>query len=233
MTAVDDRPLLVSRHISRTKLDRELSQWDAVRDSYRRRGYWILDRRDLTIDVAFVAPVPLIRPIPVLLAVARFDFTNYDVWAPSIQFVDAAGSGPAVPLYPPVELDAAGQLHQLLLDHPTLNRQFVCFAGVREYHEHPQHSGDLWLLHRQEGHGRLAVICERLWRAFTGVPIATQLSIGLVSDGAQLAIQWQRVSTAASQVTAPTEPATGVDQGSDAKPAGANPSSGEAATVTE
>ena len=32
---------------------------------------------------------------------------------------------------------------------------FLCIAGVREYHEHPAHSGDHWELHRPFGAGRL------------------------------------------------------------------------------
>lgn len=37
---------------------------------------------------------------------------------------------------------------------------FLCIAGVREYHEHPAHSGDLWELHRESGAGRLARVLE-------------------------------------------------------------------------
>lgn len=36
--------------------------------------------------------------------------------------------------------------------------------GIRQYHEHPQHSGDDWLLHRDNGEGSLATICDRIWR---------------------------------------------------------------------
>lgn len=32
---------------------------------------------------------------------------------------------------------------------------FLCIAGVREYHEHPAHSGDRWESHRTSGAGRL------------------------------------------------------------------------------
>jgi hypothetical protein len=37
---------------------------------------------------------------------------------------------------------------------------FLCIAGVREYHEHPAHSGDAWELHRQAGAGRLVRLLE-------------------------------------------------------------------------
>lgn len=32
--------------------------------------------------------------------------------------------------------------------HPTTGLPFFCMRGTREYHEHPQHSGDEWLLYR-------------------------------------------------------------------------------------
>ena len=37
---------------------------------------------------------------------------------------------------------------------------FLCVAGVREYHEHPAHSGDHWLSHRTFGAGRLVRLLE-------------------------------------------------------------------------
>lgn len=202
-------PLLVPPEVSRKKLERELIQWDAVRDSYRRRGYWIIDRRNLTVDVAFVAPLPLLRPIPALVAIARVDFSNYDIWPPSIRFVDPTGERDAVPLIPPVETDGAGGIRDLVLDHPTLNRQFVCIAGVREYHDHPQHSGDLWLVRRSSGAGRLAVICERLWRAFTDIPIGTQFNAVITNEGAQLNFLWGRVQTVGPSPSPSPDPVPG------------------------
>ena len=35
---------------------------------------------------------------------------------------------------------------------------FLCIRGVREYHRHPAHTGDAWLLHRGRGEGTLAAI---------------------------------------------------------------------------
>ena len=37
---------------------------------------------------------------------------------------------------------------------------FLCLAGVREYHEHPAHSGDHWESHRTLGAGRLIRLVE-------------------------------------------------------------------------
>lgn len=35
---------------------------------------------------------------------------------------------------------------------------FLCMRGVREYHRHPAHTGDAWLLHRGRGEGTLSAI---------------------------------------------------------------------------
>jgi hypothetical protein len=37
---------------------------------------------------------------------------------------------------------------------------FLCLAGVREYHDHPAHSGDRWDLHRAAGAGKLVRLLE-------------------------------------------------------------------------
>jgi hypothetical protein len=41
---------------------------------------------------------------------------------------------------------------------------FLCLAGVREYHEHPGHSGDIWEFHRISGAGRLVRLLEIIHR---------------------------------------------------------------------
>ena len=37
---------------------------------------------------------------------------------------------------------------------------FLCIPGVKEYHDHPGHSGDPWELHRSAGEGRLVRLLE-------------------------------------------------------------------------
>lgn len=39
---------------------------------------------------------------------------------------------------------------------------FLCMRGVREYHRHPAHSGDAWLLHRGRGEGGLSAILSAI-----------------------------------------------------------------------
>jgi hypothetical protein len=39
---------------------------------------------------------------------------------------------------------------------------FLCIRGVREYHRHPAHTGDSWLLHRTRGEGTLDSILSAI-----------------------------------------------------------------------
>jgi len=55
---------------------------------------------------------------------------------------------------------------------------FLCLAGVREYHEHPAHSGDVWELYRKSGAGRLVRLLEIVDRY--GVAPMTGLNVQLV-----------------------------------------------------
>ena len=53
----------------------------------------------------------------------------------------------------------AGRLMQWWTDDSL---PFVCMRGVREYHRHPAHTGDAWLLHRGRGEGTLAAILSAI-----------------------------------------------------------------------
>ncbi len=178
MTGSTSPPVHVSAEISRRKLERELADWHAVEDSYARRGYWIIRRDDLVVDVAFLAQLTLQRAaLPLVAAIARFDFANYDLWPASVTFIHPLTRETGGPVIMPVESDGAGGLVELVLPHPVHQRAFLCVRGTREYHDHPQHSGDDWLLYRGVGDGRLAVLCERLWRGFTESPLVARVAV--------------------------------------------------------
>jgi hypothetical protein len=164
---------LVDHEISRRKLARELAAWDAHADVYRSRGYFIVRRADLEVDVAFTARVPVSStsaPVPTVVACARFVFDNYDLWPPSITFIDLIDRTPTLP---PVgafdfgpdkpRMPDGTPLNALVQGHPETGLPFLCQRGVREYHRHPEHSGDHWLLHRGAGLSGLAPISDRIW----------------------------------------------------------------------
>lgn len=104
--------------------------------------------------------------LPRIVAVCvGVDYINFDIEPPSITFLDPVTREPSLPFAPPAQVDALGEVRNLLINHPKLGRPFWCLAGNLEYHEHPQHDGDLWLAEPRATHlGDLSVIADRLWQ---------------------------------------------------------------------
>lgn len=183
--------VLVPAEVSRAKLEEELASWRLNEEVYRRRG-WILLRADgLIVEVAFIGSVAVGDiQLSAVTAAIRLTYDNYDLWPPSLDFIDPRTGDLAVPPVQALE-PVNGDVRNALLGHPQTGRPFLCVPGVREYHDHPQHTGDDWLLHRAEGAGRLAVICDIVWRRMVrnvlgltvqlqSLPrVGTQLIIGL------------------------------------------------------
>jgi hypothetical protein len=110
-----------------------------------------------------------------------FDYTNYDAMPPSVRLVNPFTGDPykakdlptalnrSVPL-PQHEIAVPGvpggakmmfaAAQQLMQAYGPDEIPFLCLAGVREYHDHPAHSGDVWELHRATGAGRLVRLLE-------------------------------------------------------------------------
>src|SRR5439155_19241848 len=77
--------------------------------------------------------------------------SEYDLDAPVLDFLDPWPDAPLQynTMFRALQFEQDRQAHIVLLDeHPTTHRPFLCLRGIREYHEHPQHSGDEWLLYR-------------------------------------------------------------------------------------
>ncbi len=167
-------PVLVDPAISKAKLARELEQWHANVEVYNERGCILLDSGDLYAEVAFTTRLPIgaqqdLTAIP--LAV-RFDFENYDLWPPSVKLIDPVTrrwlEAPRLAAVDFAHRDRDGDAQNAFIGgHPDTGRVFLCKRGVREYHSHPEHSGDDWLLYRGKGIGTLGQLCEVLWRLTT------------------------------------------------------------------
>jgi len=113
-----------------------------------------------TMLLAFDIPSLAVRAFK-----GRFDLTDYDLRAPSLEFrdpwTDQLLSYPT--MLRAMEFETQRKAHLVLLDdHPVTHKPFLCLRGVREYHEHPQHSGDDWMLYRQTL--SLFSIVMSLWR---------------------------------------------------------------------
>ncbi|MDE0660863.1 MAG: hypothetical protein OXI79_14585 [Gammaproteobacteria bacterium] len=167
-------PQFADEAVSRTKFDREVAAFRAQAAAYRRRG-WYLVHAEFPEAMVLLA-TPNTQPMAILCGVA-FDYTNYDAAPPSVRLVNPMTSEPykgselptqlpkRVPandtpvvvkegLPPQVQFEVlAGQ--PLMQAHKPDDIPFLCIAGVREYHEHPAHSGDHWELYRSSGAGSL------------------------------------------------------------------------------
>lgn len=116
-----------------------------------------------------VGAIPMaVAALPSLSAMsfrARFDLTDFDLRAPSLVFLDPWSDVELqyATMFRALEYEITRKQHLVLLDnHPTTHKPFLCLRGIREYHEHPQHSGDDWLLYRTEM--SLFSIVMSLWR---------------------------------------------------------------------
>lgn len=187
-SAVPPAPLLVPLEVSRAKLDAELADWKSNVELYRRRGWLLLGANELEVDIAFVAQVAVAEmTLPVITTTIRLNFDNYDLWPPSLTFIGPMTGRPALPVVNAPERDERGEPRNVLLGHPITKQPFLCLPGLREYHSHPQHSGDDWLLHRTSGQGRLAVICDRVWRRMARNVLGLQVNLlSLPGLGTQL-----------------------------------------------
>jgi hypothetical protein len=125
-----------------------------------------------------------------------FDYTNYDAEPPSVKLVNPFTREPYFAKDLPTTLNrsvpaqtiefpgVAGANLQMQAVQPLMQAQtpdevpFLCIAGVREYHEHPGHSGDAWELHRKSGAGRLVRLLEVIHKY--GVEPLRGFSVNLV-----------------------------------------------------
>ncbi len=175
----------VNRRKFAVEIDR-LSQQRCVLES---RGIFLLNSTTFpTVDLLFVPRNPLAfltpvaqsgliilpqprlvkREIPSLSArsfKARFDLHDFDRRAPSLEFWDVWKNERCsfASMFRALEYEPERKAHAVLLDdHPVTRRPFLCIRGIREYHEHPQHTGDDWLLYRHEM--SLFSIVMSVWR---------------------------------------------------------------------
>lgn len=160
--------ILVDPEVTRRKFRRELAQWK-MHARHTERGWLILreDEEESTVEIAFLGRVAISTgqtALPIVACAVRVSYDNYDIQPPSLTFIDAFSREPARPHVGAFRQPGEGGRNVLIGAHPETGRPFLCFPGIREYHSHPQHSGDDWLLHRSTRAGTLIVICERIWQ---------------------------------------------------------------------
>lgn len=172
-------PQFVDPAVSLAKFDQEIADFRHLRTDYRKRG-WFLIEADFP-HVLVILGAPALAP-PALVCGVRFDYTNYDVQPPSVTLVDPFTDEPYTAERLPTTLNRALPVQALPLPGlPNGNLQmrgaqplmqaaapadvpFLCIPGVREYHQHPGHTGDAWELHRASGAGRLVRLLDIIHR---------------------------------------------------------------------
>ncbi len=151
----------VDRAVAQAKFAHELHIVAANAVTLRSRGIWLAKTDFPSVDVVFTPWRPLrlvgrvLLDVPILAARpfgARFDMEDFDLCAPSVTFRDPT-SWALVPFgtLSGFRRNEDGEPAPVLLLHPILKRLFLCMQGIREYHEHPDHTNDEWLLHRDQG----------------------------------------------------------------------------------
>ncbi|MBI2270278.1 MAG: hypothetical protein HYU69_07965 [Bacteroidetes bacterium] len=165
----------VQPEISRSKFESEIQEFLKIQDVWRQKGVVCVKAEFPVAHFIFIAHY--MKPPAVAFAVS-IDFTNYDVEPPSIVFIDPFTGAPVTrkqmgPLKF-IQQKAGGALQingqvmpfsqpQDLLVGQGDEYPFLCLPGVREYHNHPQHSGNAWLLHRTRGEGTLGFLLTKLY----------------------------------------------------------------------
>lgn len=169
---------LVEPLVSLEKFDREIHEYRTLERQYRKRGWLLLRAEYPHVLVALAAPQ--LTPAAIVTGV-QFDYSNYDFRPPSVRLVNpfteeaykanqiptnlkrsVEGGFPAIPGF----AIAPGAQAKMIMQQPLMQAYgpddipFLCLAGVREYHDHPGHSGDAWELHRRTGAGRLVRLLE-------------------------------------------------------------------------
>jgi hypothetical protein len=189
-----DKAAFVDPAVSQQKFHSEVGAWRKRAAEHGRRGIVLVDA---AFPKAFaVFALSKVRPAHLLFGV-ELDFTNYDVWPPSVVFADplsrepwpngmntpinVIAGGAAMPLFIRFRPDPANPSNMTM--EPTVmcqagtGRAFLCMRGVREYHQHPAHSGDSWLQYRGSGVGTLFYLLDKLHEF--GIAHVTGMAIGL------------------------------------------------------
>src|SRR5258708_6031099 len=200
----------VDPDVTRMKYEREIARLTGQRREPERRGILMLGSTSFPyIDLIYVPRHPLRAVIPVsqqgalflpagaraaieipsLSASAfkaRFDLSDYDLDAPGLEFRDPWADAllPYNTMFRALQFEEDRKAHIVLLDdHPITHKPFLCLRGIREYHNHPQHSGDEWFLYRDSI--TMFSIVMSLWRVATDI---VRPMLVMQESGAQ--VQW-------------------------------------------
>jgi len=159
----------VDIEVSRKKFEDELSIFLHRQDAHRENGIILLKATFPDIELLFIAKQLI--PAPVVFSV-RINYTNYDLEPLSVSFIDPLTGDllKANRVLTHFNKKNGVDLNGNLIKQPLLQFEtpdgipYLCIPGVREYHNHPFHTGDSWMLHRKLGvEGSLGYLIDKLY----------------------------------------------------------------------
>ena len=178
----------VEPEVSLIKFKEEIGNFHNISDDWREKGVFLI-HEDYPI-VEFMFTTPKLRPSAIAFCV-QIDFTNYDVEPPSLKFIcpftkkilkihEISTQFPQFNM--PDKIDPSIPIQNQIKPQPLLQSHqneapFFCIAGIKEYHDHPAHTGDSWLLHRKKGEGSLGYILDQLYNYSTAIIVSYQFNI--------------------------------------------------------
>lgn len=160
----------VEAPVTEEKFRKEMETFHDLKQPYRENGVLLLEYQFPDAFFAFLAT--RLNPMPVAFAV-RINFLNYDVEPLSVKFINPV-------TFQPIRIaDLRVQFRRQLPNGETLplviaendGEPFFCVPGIREYHQHPFHTGDSWYLYRKNNkEGTLCFILDNLhWYGTNGI----------------------------------------------------------------
>lgn len=159
--------------ITKAKFDIEIERYFQQYDEWQKKGVFLIREQYPVCEFLFLAPK--LFPLSSVFAI-RIDYTNYDAEAPSIKFINPYNGQLIKSTEIPVQFKQKATA-DYIAENPGQDTSagiqiciaietespFICHPGFWEFHHHPLHTGESWILHREKGEGKLYRILQVLY----------------------------------------------------------------------
>jgi len=150
----------VDPEVTKIKFEKEILEFQQNEVNYKKRG--VLCTKIAFPEINLLFAVPHIRPQPIAFAI-NINYSNWDSEPPSVHVIDPFTEDLINRKCVNIQFlqwnSEKESVQDLLQDD---KKPFFCIQGTKEYHHHPAHSGDSWMLHRTKGEGKLLDLLEKL-----------------------------------------------------------------------
>lgn len=171
--------------VSKKKFEDQINKFKIVESTYRKRG--IICTKISYPEAYFIFAIPKLIPYPIAFAV-KINFSNYDVEPPSVVFINPFTEQIVKREQIPIAFIQVNQVNlfqpQDLLQGMGDITPFFCIPGIKEYHDHPAHSGDSWFLYRKRGEGELLFILDQLYNH--SIPMSAGFQVNVLAQAMRI-----------------------------------------------